>query len=74
MRIELEPREASLLSRVVRNRFVELRQEVRHTKDSEIRAYLQHKERLLSRVLEEFKGIDEMAHMVGYLESMAEES
>ncbi len=74
MRIELEPCEASLLSRVVRNRFVELRQEVRHTKDSETRAYLQHKERLLGRILEQFKGIDEMAHMVGYLETVAEES
>jgi hypothetical protein len=72
MNLELEPREASLLFRVVRNRFVELRQEVRHTKDSEVRAYLQHKGRLLGRVMEKMQGIDEHAHMEGFLQPTTE--
>ena len=74
MRIELETREASLLSRVVRNRFIELRQEVRHTSDSETKNYLQHKERLLGRILEKFQGIDERAHMEGFMETTVEEA
>lgn len=72
MRIELESVEASLLFRVVRNRLIELKQEVRHTTDSESREYLLHKKRILNRVLDKFQGVDERAHMKGYFEPAME--
>ena len=67
MELQLEEQEASLLFRVVRNRHRELREEVRHNKNSEIRAYLQHKERILSRILAKFSAVDESAHKKEYI-------
>jgi hypothetical protein len=70
MELHLEEEEASLLVRVVRNRHRELRDEVRHNKDSEVRQYLQHKERILNRILAKFpEELDEKAHMRGFLGS-----
>jgi hypothetical protein len=66
MQLHLDEQEASLLARVVRNRLRELREEIRHDKDSEVRDYLRHKERLLNRILEKFPEIDEHAHMAGF--------
>jgi len=66
MKLLLSDQEASLLLRVVRNRLRELRVEVRHSKDSEARRYLLHKERLLNRILAKFPDIDEHAHMAGF--------
>jgi hypothetical protein len=67
MELHLEEEEASLLFRVVRNRFDELRSQVRHDKNSETRAYLKHKESILNRILAKFPELDEKAHMRGYL-------
>ena len=66
MRLELEPQEASLLFRVVRNRLEELRVEVRHSRDAPGRDYLRHKERLLRGILDKFPAVDEQAHMAGH--------
>ena len=67
MDLTLDPEEASLLVRVVRNRLEELRQEVHHTRDSDDRGYLKHKESLLQRILGKFPpGMDESAHQKGY--------
>jgi len=66
MKLLLDDQEASLLLRVVRNRLKELRVEVRHSRDSEARRYLLHKERLLNRILAKFPEIDEHARMAGY--------
>jgi hypothetical protein len=67
MQLELEENEASLVLRIVRNRLGELRDEVRHNKDSEMRSYLKHKVRILDRVLGKFPELDEKAHMRGYI-------
>ena len=66
MDLSLNDEEASLLFRVVRNRRDELRQEIRHTKDSESRGYLKHKERLLNRILARFPEEESKAHMLGF--------
>ena len=67
MMLLLDDREAALLLRVIRNRLRELRVEVRHDRDSEARRYLQHKERILNRILAKFpEGMDEHAHMAGF--------
>ena len=62
MDLHLKPEEASLVLRVLRNRLNDLRTEVRHDKDSEVRIYLKHKERILSGVLEKFPEPNEEAH------------
>lgn len=62
MDLHLKPEEASLVLRVLRSRLNDLRTEVRHDKDSEVRNYLKHKERILSGVLEKFPEPDEEAH------------
>jgi len=67
MELHLEDEEASLLLRVIRNRRNEMRDEVRHSKDSEMREYLKHKERILNRILEKFPALDERAHMRGHI-------
>lgn len=67
MELHLEEKEASLLFRVVKNRLAELRQEVRHDKNSASREYLKHKESILNAILSKFPaGLDEKAHMKGY--------
>ena len=68
MELHLEDEEASLLLRLIRNRRNDMRDEVRHFKDSEMREYLKHKERILNRILEKFPpGLDEKAHMRGHI-------
>ena len=67
MRIELNDEEIALVFRVIRNRMIGLRDEVRHNKDSEVRRYLKHKEKILSRVLDRFPEHDEQAHMKGFI-------
>ena len=67
MDLNLEATEASLLLRILKHRLNEMRHEVRHTKDSESREYLKHKERILNRILDKYPEIDEKAHMKGYL-------
>jgi len=67
MNLELKEEEASLVFRVLKNRLKTLRNEVRHSKDSEDRRYLKHKERLLNEVLNRFPELDERAHMKGFL-------
>jgi hypothetical protein len=67
MELQLDEREASLILKVLNNRLGELRREVRHTRDSEAREYLKHKERLLTRVIDRFGEIDEKAHMRGFI-------
>lgn len=66
MQLNLTDAEASLLLRVLRSRHEELRVEVRHDHDTESRAYLLHKERLLKRILDKFPEINEHAHMEGF--------
>jgi len=66
MELVLEDDEASLLLRIVRNRRLELRQEIHHTKGTDAREYLQHKEHLLGRILAKFPELDETAHMKGF--------
>lgn len=73
MRIELEASEASLLFRVARNRLIEMKQEIRHSTDSESKEYLRHKKRILNRILDKFQGVDERAHMKGYFEPVMEQ-
>lgn len=66
MQLNLTEQEASLLKRVVRNRLGELRIEVRHDRTMDSRAYLLHKERLLSRILGKFPEVmNDHAHMEG---------
>jgi len=67
MDFHLEEKEASLLLRILTNRLRDLRDEVRHNKDSEAREYLKHKERILNRIIAKFPEIDEKAHMRGYI-------
>ena len=68
MDIRLDAQEASLLRGVVQNRFTELRQEVRHTRDSRTKGYLKHKERLLRRILAKFpEDMDPRAHREAFL-------
>jgi len=65
--IDLDEAEASLVYRVVKNRFGELRSEIRHTKDSVSKDYLKHKERLLRKVMRKFpEDLDTRAHMQGF--------
>lgn len=66
MKLELDAEEAALVLRVLRNRMLELRNEVHHDHTSTSRAYLQHKERILQRVIDRFGTIDEQAHQRGY--------
>lgn len=66
MELHLDEKEASLLFRVTRNRLNELKDEVRHDKNSETREYLKHKVRILQRILEKFPPLDEKAHMEGF--------
>ena len=66
MQLNLTEPEASLLLRVIRDRFGELRVEVRHDHNVDSRAYLLHKERLLKHILDKFPEIDEHAHMEGF--------
>jgi hypothetical protein len=66
MQLNLTDQEAALLLRVVRNRLGDLRVEVRHDRNTESRAYLLHKERLLKRILDKFPAINEYAHMEGF--------
>ena len=54
MELHLDEQEAALLYREIGHRFEELRREVRHTKDSQSKAYLKHKESLLRGILEKF--------------------
>jgi len=67
MEMHLEEKEPSLLRRVVKNRLEELRQEVRHDKNSESRAYLKHKENILNHILAKSPELDEKAHVKGYI-------
>ena len=68
MDIRLDAQEASLLQRVVHNRFAELRLEVRHAGSSESKEYLRHKERLLRRILAKFPDdMDIRAHREAFL-------
>lgn len=67
MEFSLEERETSLLFRILKNRLGELRQEVRHNKDSETREYLKHKERIVNRIISKFQDFDENAHKRGYV-------
>jgi hypothetical protein len=68
MNLDLIEEELSLLYRVVNNRLSDLREEVRHTKDSESVEYLKHKERILNHILNKFpRGFDEHAHTRGYI-------
>ena len=66
MDLHLKDEEASLVLRVLRNRLNELRVEVRHNKDSEVREYLKHKEHILAAVLKKFPELDEEAHKKGF--------
>jgi hypothetical protein len=66
MDLHLKEEEASLVLKVLRNRLSELRIEVRHNKDSEVREYLKHKEHILFRVLKKFPELDEDAHKKGF--------
>jgi len=66
MEIHMEEAEAALAFRILRNRLEDLRVEVRHNKNSEVKDYLKYKERILGRVLEKFKGVDEEAHKKEY--------
>ncbi|MEW6756819.1 MAG: hypothetical protein AB1347_01245 [Acidobacteriota bacterium] len=67
MELRLETEEASLLLQVIRNRVEELRLEVRHCRDSEDRAYLKHKERLLNAILAKFPEVAEGAYRRGFI-------
>lgn len=67
MELHLEEQEASLLYKILSNRRDEIRTEVRHSKETEIREYLKHKEHLINRILDKFTEIDMEAHMKGYI-------
>ena len=66
MQLNLTEQEASLLLSVIRDRFGELRVEVRHDHNVDSRAYLLHKERLLRHILDTFPEVNEHAHVEGF--------
>ena len=67
LELRLDEEEASLLIRVLRNRFDDLRGEVHHTRDQDGREYLLHKERILRRILDKIpEEHDAKAHMKGF--------
>jgi len=66
MDLHLEEQEASLAFKILKNRLGELRTEVRHNKDSEGRAYLKHKERILNGIIEKFTDVQPDAHRKGF--------
>ncbi|MBN1848595.1 MAG: hypothetical protein JW932_08415 [Deltaproteobacteria bacterium] len=67
MDLHLGEQEASLAFKILKNRLGELRTEVRHNKDSEGRAYLKHKERILSGIIEKFTDVKPDAHKKGFM-------
>jgi hypothetical protein len=67
MDLHLDEAETSLIYRILKNRLAEMRSEVHHDHDSESRAYIQHKEHLLTHILAKFPdNVDETAHRKGF--------
>lgn len=62
MDLHLEEQEASLAFKILRNRRDEIKTEIHHDKNSEVREYLRHKEAILDGILEKFPELDEDAH------------
>jgi hypothetical protein len=70
MDLHLKEQEASLVFRILKHRLGELRTEVRHNKDSQDRAYLKHKERILNSILEKFSDVNMDAHKQAFFEGL----